>query len=188
MRRLCRKSRPRHAPSCCLLSEGCLTLNHKTNLPVEKSTRATWRWGKAHSSIVQKQTCTSTTEACKRERGSLWLTSPLTRAPMALTVIGTAQVMSFWTSRMLLRRSLQMGSNVSLQPSESLGIATLISPAANYLWYCSDSTLFTCVQLLCTAHYLAQDTANWCRRGPHVLIYRTSIPRWGSWVRNKVCR
>lgn len=140
MRWLCRRRGPGHPPSCCLLSKGCLTANHQTNLPVGKSIRATWCWGKACSSTVQKQTCTSTAEARMRESGSLWLGSPFTHAPMALTVSCAAQVMSFWTRRMFLKQSLQMGSNVSFQPSESLGISTLIYPAANHLWHCSHPT------------------------------------------------
>lgn len=184
MRWLCWRSGPRHPSRCCLLSKGWLTLNHQMNLPVGKSSRATWRWGKSLPSTVQKHTCTSTTEARMRERSSLWLTSPFTHALMALTGPCTAQVTSFWTSRMFLKQSPQMGSKVSLQPSESLGISTLIYPAANHRWHCSDSTLFTRVQLVGPAHFLTQVTANWDSRGPHVLIYRTSIPRWGVtfWV------
>lgn len=161
MRWLCWRSGPRHPSRCCLLSKGWLTLNHQMNLPVGKSSRATWRWGKSLPSTVQKHTCTSTTEARMRERSSLWLTSPFTHALMALTGPCTAQVTSFWTSRMFLKQSPQMGSKVSLQPSESLGISTLIYPAANHRWHCSDSTLFTRVQLVGPAHFLTQVTANW---------------------------
>lgn len=79
---------------------------------------------------------------------------------MALTVICTAQVMSFWTSPMFLRQSLQMGSNVDLQASGNL--------YTNLSCTWSSLTLFWFYFFLQVCSFsVTQVTVNWYSRGPH---------------------